>query len=71
MPGCCNARIAGLLFLIASTPAAALESTIAGAGAVSGTVTAARPFTAAQVYLKSTDKPVTFMVYTANIRPSM
>src|SRR5438477_7168797 len=65
MPGCCNARIAGLLFLIASTPAAALESTIAGAGAVSGTVTAARPFTAAQVYLKSTDKPVTFMVYTA------
>ena len=32
---------------------------------MSGTVTAARPFTAAQVYLKSTDKPVTFMVYTA------
>ena len=44
---------------------AADGSTIPGTGAVSGTVTASKPFTAAQVYLRSADKPVTFMVYTA------
>src|SRR5262245_50741095 len=39
--------------------------TIAGTGAVSGTVTAGKPFTAAQVYLRNAEKGVTFMVYTA------
>ena len=49
----------------AAAPAIAANSTIAGTGAVTGTVTAAKPFTAAQVYLRSADKPVTFMVYTS------
>lgn len=44
---------------------AADKSTIAGTGVVAGTVTAAKPFTAAQVYLRHTAKPVTFMVYTS------
>jgi virginiamycin B lyase len=39
--------------------------TIPGTGAVSGTVTAAKPFTAAQVYLRNAEKGVTFMVYTS------
>src|SRR5215468_7169786 len=47
------------------TPSAtALESTIKGTGAVIGTVTAPKPFTAAHVYLRGQDKPVTFMVFT-------
>ena len=50
---------------LATTPSLALESTIPGTGAVTGTVTAAKPFTAAHVYLRSQDKPVTFMVYTS------
>ena len=50
---------------VAAAPAIAADSTIAGAGAVTGTVTAGKPFTAAQVYLRSADKPVTFMVYTS------
>jgi virginiamycin B lyase len=50
---------------LAATPSFALESTIPGTGAVTGTVTAAKPFTAAHVYLRSQDKPVTFMVYTS------
>ena len=49
----------------ASAPGIALESTIPGTGAVTGTVTASKPFTAAHVYLRSQDKPVTFMVYTS------
>jgi virginiamycin B lyase len=44
---------------------AADGSTIPGTGAVSGTVTASKPFTAAQVYLRNAEKGVTFMVYTA------
>jgi virginiamycin B lyase len=52
--------------VIAYAPGAAAEGpTIAGTGAVSGTVTAAKPFTAAQVYLRNAEKGVTFMVYTA------
>src|SRR5262245_2173422 len=39
--------------------------TIPGTGAVSGTVTAAKPFTAAQVYLRNAERGVTFMVYTS------
>src|SRR6266852_9474001 len=38
---------------------------IAGTGAVTGTVSASKPFTAAQVYLRNAEKGVTFMVYTA------
>lgn len=38
--------------------------TIPGTGSVSGTVSAGKPFTAAQVYLRNADKGVTFMVYT-------
>jgi hypothetical protein len=41
------------------------QSTIANTGAVTGTVTAGKPFTAAQVYLRNAEKGVTFMVYTA------
>src|SRR5262245_27389017 len=44
----------------------AVKPTIAGTGAVTGTVTASRPFTAAQVYLRNADKAVTFMVYTVS-----
>jgi streptogramin lyase len=51
---CCVASVAGV----------AADSTIAGTGAVSGTVTAGKPFTAAQVYLRNAEKGVTFMVYT-------
>ena len=50
---------------LAGTPGLAADSTIAGTGAVVGTVTAPKPFTAAQVYLRNLEKPVTFMVYTA------
>ena len=52
------------LFCLASGQSFAAESTIAGTGAVIGTVTAGKPFQAAQVYLKHSEKPVTFMVYT-------
>src|SRR5258705_13867287 len=51
--------------LVAPPNAAAEGPTIAGPGAVSGTVTAGKPFTAAQVYLRNAEKGVTFMVYTA------
>src|SRR5262249_56608236 len=50
---------------LAGSPANAAQSTIPGTGAVTGTVTAGKPFTTAQVYLRSTEKPVTFMVYTS------
>jgi len=50
---------------VASAASVAAESTIAGTGAVSGAVTASKPFTAAQVYLRHAEKPVTFMVYTS------
>jgi virginiamycin B lyase len=50
---------------LACGPVRAAQSTIPGTGAVTGTVTAGKPFTAAQVYLRSTEKPVTFMVYTS------
>jgi virginiamycin B lyase len=56
------------LTIAAAVPAIAAESTIAGTGAVTVPVTAAKRFTAAQVYLRSTDKPVTFMVYTSGGR---
>src|SRR6266849_2813768 len=36
---------------------------IPGTGAVSGTVTAAKPFTMAHVYIRNAEKRVTFMVY--------
>src|SRR5438093_342538 len=49
----------------ASAQSEAVKPTIAGTGAVTGTVTAPKPFTAAQVYLRNADKSVTFMVYTA------
>jgi virginiamycin B lyase len=52
--GCC---VAG--------PSLAAQSTIAGTGAVSGTITAAVPFKAAQVYLYNADKRFTYMVYTS------
>jgi virginiamycin B lyase len=51
--------------LVSAPDAAAEGPTIAGTGAVSGTVTAGKPFTAAQVYLRNAEKGVTFMVYTA------
>ena len=52
--------------VLAAPPDAAAEGpTIAGTGAVSGTITAGKPFTAAQVYLRNAEKGVTFMVYTA------
>jgi virginiamycin B lyase len=50
---------------ITAAPSRALESTIKGTGAVTGKVTAGKPFTAAHVYLRGQDKPVTFMVFTA------
>ena len=46
-------------------PATAVESTIKGTGVVTGTVTGPKPFTAAHVYLRGQEKPVTFMVFTA------
>src|ERR1700692_1809282 len=50
---------------LGAQPATAAESTIKGAGAVTGTVTGPKPFTAAHVYLRGQEKPVTFMVFTA------
>src|ERR1043165_3418531 len=49
---------------VSAAPSRALESTIKGTGAVTGKVTAGKPFTAAHVYLRGQDKPVTFMVFT-------
>src|ERR1700712_5829096 len=46
-------------------PATVAESTIKGTGVVTGTVTGEKPFTAAHVYLRGQEKPVTFMVFTA------
>src|ERR671934_137483 len=51
--------------LAAPSIAAADGPSIPGTGAVSGTVTAGKPFTAAQVYLRNAEKGVTFMVYSA------
>src|SRR3954454_6945197 len=70
MPGRLHSHVVALFaFVIASgtayAPCAAAQSTIPGTGAVTGTVTAGKPFTAAQVYLRSAEKPVTFMVYTS------
>jgi len=42
-----------------------IKSTINGTGVVTGSVSAPKPFTAAHVYLRGQDKPVTFMVFTA------
>jgi hypothetical protein len=63
-----NAVMLFLLFVgcaIYAPNASAQGSTIADTGAVTGTVTASKPFTAAQVYLRNAEKGVTFMVYTA------
>ena len=67
----CKVSIVALLFSFvfaaaSALPASALESTIKGTGAVTGKVTAPKPFTAAHVYLRGQDKPVTFMVFTEN-----
>jgi len=55
--------------VIVAAPGAAAESTIKstinGTGVVVGTVSAPKLFTAAHVYLRGQDKPVTFMVFTA------
>ena len=64
------ARLVLLGCAIAYAPTASAQSdaakpTIAGTGAVTGTVTAGKPFTAAQIYLRNAEKGVTFMVYTA------
>ena len=37
---------------------------IAGMGSLTGTVTAGKPFKAAQVYIRNTDKRIMYMVYT-------
>jgi virginiamycin B lyase len=50
----------------ASVTALAADSTIPGTGAVAGSVTAAKPFVAAQIYLRNAEKGVTFMVYTSH-----
>src|ERR1700688_4816725 len=39
-------------------------ASLQGMGSVSGTVTAAKPFKAAQVYIRNVDKRVLYMVYT-------
>src|SRR3954454_18373924 len=51
--------------MLGAAPSLALEPTIKGTGAVTGTVTAQKPFKAAQIYLRGQDKPVTFMVFSA------
>src|SRR5262245_33126815 len=58
------ALLAGVC-LMAAPAVGADASTIAGTGSVGGTVTASKPFTAAQVYLRNAERGVTFMVYTA------
>ena len=58
--------LAALGCVLACAPGSAADGpTIAGTGAVTGTVTAPKPFTAAQVYLRNAAKGVTFMVYTS------
>src|ERR1051326_6434293 len=56
---------AGVFGALSPTPGISAESTVKGTGAVVGTVTASKPFKAVHVYLRSQDKPVTFMVFTA------
>jgi virginiamycin B lyase len=70
MPNRRKSLIVALLLLLpfgafSAPPATAAESTIKGTGAVTGTVTGPKPFTAAHVYLRGQEKPVTFMVFTA------
>jgi virginiamycin B lyase len=48
--------------------AAADGSTIPGTGSLAGTVTAAAPFRAAQVYARNAEKNLVYMVYTASGR---
>jgi streptogramin lyase/mono/diheme cytochrome c family protein len=58
----------GSLFGIQSrqiTNAAAESGAIPGTGTLSGTVQAPRPFKAARVYARNTDKDILFMVYTS------
>ena len=58
--------VASMLGLgLANGPGLAASSTIPGTGAVTGTVTAPQPFSAAHVYLYNAEKRVTFMVYSA------
>ena len=61
--------VASMLGLgLANGPGLAASSTIPGTGAVTGTVTAAQPFSAAHVYLYNAEKRVTYMVYSAGGR---
>src|SRR5262245_51622147 len=46
------------------TVAAQRAGALQGMGSVSGTVTASKPFKAAQVYLRNVDKRIQYMVYT-------
>jgi len=58
--------IAAMGLIEAASAAQAIQnsSSVKGLGTVSGTVVASKPFTAAQVYLRNTDKRIQYMVYT-------
>jgi streptogramin lyase len=49
----------------AATAAQQRGRTIAGTASLTGTVTAAKPFTAAQVYIRNVDKSIGYMVFTS------
>ena len=50
---------------LAGEPSVAQAAAIPGFGNISGSVQAATPFKAAQVFIRNTDKRVLFMVYTS------
>ena len=59
-----GALIIGVGGRSSATLTAAQATSLSAMGNLSGTVTAARPFKAAQVYLRNVDKRIMYMVYT-------
>ena len=57
-------RLRSLLPVLALGLATANAAQIQGTGSISGTVTARKPFKAAQVYIRNVDKRILYMVYT-------
>ena len=54
----------GASYAVSISVTAQQRGELAGMGRLSGTVTSAQPFKAAQVYIRNTDKNITYMVFT-------
>jgi len=57
-------RFFGAVVSVAVLMGASLLAAVPGTATLSGTVTAAQPFQAAQVYIRNLDKGIVYMVYT-------